>query len=156
MKNLKFFISYSHKDEKFKDELLSHLSGLKSKGVLEEWHDGKIIPGQEWDKKIKEKLRRSDVVLLLVSHYFMNSDYINNTELSIINERYENEEVLIVPIIIRPCDLDSLDIKKFQALPKNAKPLESWEKINEGYLNVVKGIKKLINNFSFEEKKKWS
>jgi len=45
---VKLFYSYSHKDEALRDELETHLSGLKRQGLIEGWHDRKIAAGADW------------------------------------------------------------------------------------------------------------
>jgi len=50
--------------------------------------------------------------------------------------------------VIRPCDLPSLKISKFQALPKNAKPISTWDNEDEAFLDVVKQLKRLITGES--------
>ena len=40
------FISYSHRDEKFRAVLETHLALLKRNGVVTVWHDRKIMAGQ--------------------------------------------------------------------------------------------------------------
>ena len=71
MKPFKIFISYSHLDENYKDQLLVHLSSLKRRGIINEWHDRKLIPGQDWDGTIKQELLDSDIILLLISADFI-------------------------------------------------------------------------------------
>jgi hypothetical protein len=44
---LKVFISYSHKDETFKDELVTMLAGLQRRGVVDAWQDRRIEAGDE-------------------------------------------------------------------------------------------------------------
>jgi hypothetical protein len=46
------FISYSHKDEDWKDRLLEHLGALKPQGGIEVWDDRKIRGGDEWPAEI--------------------------------------------------------------------------------------------------------
>ena len=45
---VEIFYSYSHKDEKLRDELEKHLSMLKNEGLIAGWHDRKIGGGEEW------------------------------------------------------------------------------------------------------------
>ena len=52
----KVFISYSHKDEAFKDSLEEHLAPLKRSGTIDSWNDRKIIAGQPWEKVISTNL----------------------------------------------------------------------------------------------------
>lgn len=143
-KGKKLFISYTHKDEPFKDDLIEHLSGLKENGSISSWNDRQIMPGEEWDDAIKKNLTEADIVLFLVSSSFMASNYIKDVEIKHTLERYRNNEVIIVPIIIRPCDFSMLPISKLQALPKDAKPISTWADRDEAFLNVVNGIKQLL------------
>ena len=40
------FISYARKEEEYKNELTSHLSGLRNSGLIDDWSDFEILPGQ--------------------------------------------------------------------------------------------------------------
>ena len=46
------FISYSHKDEAYREKLEAHLAILRRSGHIEEWHDRGISPGDEWAERI--------------------------------------------------------------------------------------------------------
>ncbi len=138
------FISYAHKDEEYKDKLYNHLSGLRNSGFINDWNDRQILPGQEWDDQIKGNLEAADIIIFLVSSDFMASNYINDNEIANSMQRHANGEVLIVPVVIRPCDLPSLSISKFQALPKNAQPISTWPNEDEAFLDVVNQLKRLI------------
>ncbi len=142
---INLFISYSHKDEQYKDNLQEHLSGLKFQGIINAWDDRAILAGEKWDDEIMQNMRNADIILFLVSPSFMASGYINDVEIKYAMERHEKGEVIIVPVIIRPCDLSSLTISKFQAVPKNAKPIVEWDNMDNGYLDVVLQLKRLIN-----------
>ena len=122
-KSVKVFCSYSHKDEGFLDELKTWLVGLRRQGLIEEWHDREILAGQEWEKAIDENLHTSEIVLLLVTPTFMNSDYAYEKEMSRALERHERGEARVIPIIVRPTDWEWSPFSKLQALPKDAKPI---------------------------------
>ena len=51
MKNV--FISYSHKDEEYKNQLIAHLSGLVRNKIIHLWDDRQIKIGDSWDATIK-------------------------------------------------------------------------------------------------------
>nr|CRH04429.1 protein of unknown function [Candidatus Magnetococcus massalia] len=59
------FISYSHKDEDFKDNLEEHLTSLKRKGTLKTWHDRKITAGTKWSEEIDSNLESSNIFICL-------------------------------------------------------------------------------------------
>lgn len=144
----KIFISYSHKDEPFKDQLMVHLSSLKRRGFIQEWHDRKLKAGEEWDKKIKQELLDADIILLLISSDFIASNYCFDVEITKAMERHNQNNAIVVPIILRPCDWSDLSFGKVQALPKDAFPISKWSDIDEGYLNIIEGIKSIIKNQS--------
>ena len=144
MNPLKLFISYSHTDEKYKDLLTTHLTSLKRQGVIKEWHDRMLVAGKEWDKSIKQELLDSDIILLLISADFLASNYCYDIEITKAMERHEQGEAIVIPIIVRPCDWIGLPFSKIQGLPKDAKALSTWKDIDEGYLDIIKGIKNAI------------
>jgi hypothetical protein len=89
---LKVFISYSHLDEQYKVDLLKHLEPLRRQGLIESWHDRKIKPGEEWEKKISSSLEEANIILLLISIDFINSSYCYDIELDRALERHEAGE----------------------------------------------------------------
>lgn len=73
--SIPIFYSYSHKDEEFRNTLEAHLSVLKRQGFISEWHDRRIAPGSNWEQEINLNLQNAKIILLLVSHNFLTSDY---------------------------------------------------------------------------------
>jgi hypothetical protein len=57
------FISYSHKDEIYKDQVLTHLGGLSLMSQLEPWHDGDIGAGDDWYEEIERKRNGRSLIL---------------------------------------------------------------------------------------------
>ncbi len=53
------FISYSHKDEVWKDRLETQLRVLQFEGILETWADRQIGAGDDWYRKIEEAMNRA-------------------------------------------------------------------------------------------------
>jgi len=68
---MKAFISYSHRDERFRISLETHLTLLKRNGVLDVWHDRRIGAGSDLDEQIDEHLEAAQLVLALVSPDFI-------------------------------------------------------------------------------------
>ncbi len=140
-----FFISYSFKDDHFKNELKSHFKGLINNGTIKAWDGKGILPGQDWDQEIKNKLKEADVILFLLSSDFMNSDYIKDVEIKNAIERHKRGEVRIVPVIIRPCDFASSLFSKFLAVPTDKLAISLWPNADEAYLDVVNHIKRMLD-----------
>lgn len=140
------FISYAHKDEKLLDQLKPHLSKLKRQGLIQTWDDRAIIGGQEWAGEIAQNLERADVILLLISADFINSDYCWGIELERAVERHENGTARVVPIILRPTDWSDTPFSKFQAFPKNGEPVTSWNNRDEAFVDIAKGLRRVVED----------
>lgn len=126
---LKIFISYSHKDESFKDELITMLAGLQNRGIVDAWQDRRIEPGDEWNKSIQNAMDECDLALLLVSADYIASRFIQKEEQPKLLERRKEMQLRVIPIIVRPCKWDSEPIlKDLQALPKDGKAIITFDK----------------------------
>ncbi len=145
---LEVFFSYSHKDETLCDELNTHLAALKRQGAIKNWTDRRITAGDEWRDEIERHLDSADLILLLISANFLNSDFCYEIEMSRALLRHESGDARIIPVIVRPVDLQGLPIGKIQALPKDGKPVTSWPNRDDAWLNVAQGIRKTIEEMA--------
>lgn len=123
---LTLFISYAHSDEKLKIALVKHLEPLRRMKLIDTWHDGMLKAGDEWEQEISENLEMADIILLLVSIDFINSEYCYDIELEQALERHANGEAVVIPIILRSCMWQHTPFAKLQALPKEAKAVALW------------------------------
>lgn len=143
---IKVFISYAHEDEEYKDKLIKHLIGLKRKKVIEEWHDRKILAGQHLDNEISKNLLEADIILLMISVDFLNSDYCYDEEMKKALEMNDEGMARVIPIILRKCDWMDSPFAKLNALPNDAKYIKSWDDEDEAYMNIIDGIKEVVKS----------
>lgn len=142
------FFSYSHKDEDLRDQLEVHLANLKRQGVIDTWHDRRILAGDEFDSQISNALERADVILLLISPDFIASDYCYDIEMNRALERHEMREARVIPVILRPCDWQGTPFGKLLASPKDGRPISSWPDRDEAFLDVTKAIRAVVDNLA--------
>ena len=129
--SLKVFISYSHKDEAFKNELVTMLAGLNRRGIVDTWQDRRIETGDEWYKSIQEAMNECDLALLLVSPDYIASRFIQEEEQPKLLQRREEMQLRVIPIIVRPCKWQSEPVlTDLQALPENGKAIIKFQKAN--------------------------
>ncbi len=140
---LEVFFSYAHEDDDLRRQLVEHLSTLQRQGVIADWHDRRIQAGQRWGDEIDEHLGSARIILLLISPSFMASDYCYEQEMTRALEREASGEARVVPVILRPVDLEGTRFSKLQALPRDATPITSWENRDEAFLDVARGIRRL-------------
>lgn len=142
---VRLFISYSHKDDKLRDELQTHLKLLQRERVIDAWDDRRIGAGDEWKQRIDDNLERADIILLLVSADFINSDYCYDTEMTRALERHASGEARVIPVIVRDVNWKKAPFAKLQALPTDGKPVASWSKKDSAWRNVSEGIEKVAD-----------
>jgi peptide/nickel transport system substrate-binding protein len=151
---LRVFCSYSHKDEEYLNELRAWLRSLERQGLIEWWHDREISPGWEWEEAIDKNLRTADVILLLVTPDFMNSDYVFEREIDRAIERHERGEARVVPIIVRPALWKWAPFGRLQALPKDETPITTWPNRDQAWLDVAEGIQKAVEELLVERRER--
>jgi hypothetical protein len=151
-KSIHIFCCYTHTDKEFLEALKKHLQPLLRRGLIHLWSDTDIGPGMQWETEIDAHLEMADVILLLVSADFVNSDYCYSNELRKAMDLHFAGKARVVPIILRPVHWSMTDFGKLQALPTHAIPIASasWRTQDEAYLDIVEGIRQiaeeLVNN----------
>ena len=143
---MKIFVSYSHRDEGTLERLKAHLSPLLRDRRIETWYDREIRAGSEIDGKILAKLEACEVVFLLISPDFLNSDYCMDTEMTRAMERHDEGTARVIPIIVEDCYWKSSPFKKLKALPKDGKPISNWTNENTAFLNIVEEVARVLDD----------
>ena len=143
-KPITIFYSYSHKDERYRDDLASSLALLKRQGLIREWYDRDLVAGERWEDAIYRELDSATVILLLISRDLINSDFIWGQELKRAMDRHAAGQARVIPVVIRPADWQASPLGALQALPKNAKPITLWQNRDSAWLDVAKGIRAAI------------
>lgn len=141
----RLFFSYSHRDEALRDELEVHLSQLNNEGTIETWHDRRIPAGDEFDDTISEHLERADVILLLVSPYFLASRYCYQVEMMRALERHEAGEARVIPVILHPCDWKTAPFAKLLAATRDGMPVSKYPNQQDAFLEIAQAIRAVVD-----------
>ena len=142
------FISYAHEDLAYLKELEKHLANLKRQNIIASWYDGDIDPGTEWKAQIMERLNSAQIILLLVSADFINSDFCYGIEMQQALARQDAHQARVIPIIVRPVDWKGAPFAKLHALPTGAKPVTRWPTHDDAFLDIVQGIRRAIDDLA--------
>ena len=145
---IELFYSYCHEDEEFRDRMETALALLSRDGLLNEWHDRKILPGQDLNDEIKKHMDRSDILVFLFSDGFFASD-------ACVEEwKYAKEladrgkSIIRIPIIVRVCPwLDFLGVDNVMTLPQDGIAISSHEDHDVAWSQVYQGIKAVVEDF---------
>lgn len=145
------FISYSHKDEAEKDELVSHLGVLQGGGLLEVWVDDRIGAGSDWAEDIDQAMAQARVAILLITRNFLNSKFIVETEVPHLLKRRRGEGLTVFPIIARPCAWRRVDwLARMNVRPKNGNPIwrEGGRYVDEELAAIAEEVADIIDRAS--------
>jgi internalin A len=140
-KPLKLFLSYSHKDEKHVVELRKSLRHMHRSGLIRLWYDRELPTGEKWEPRILQELNDADLIVCQLSRDFLNSDFCTLVELATAIKRKERGETELIAYILHDCVWkDVMELKQFQLLPREAKPIDDWRNKHRYWREIAEGI----------------
>ncbi|HAC62087.1 MAG TPA: hypothetical protein DCF68_00770 [Cyanothece sp. UBA12306] len=101
------FISSSLKDIEWVKRIQDHLAPLLKKKNLSLWSYDLIYPGENWQESIERAIKESQVIIVLISSHYLNSQ-LPEVELSLILQKYQKDPIKVFPVIISPVSLSSV------------------------------------------------
>jgi hypothetical protein len=119
----KVFISYSHKDKKWCDELLKHLKLPERELAISVWVDKRIGKGSRWREDIDHALSSAKVAVLLVTANFFESDFIAASELPPIIGAQEKDGLTILWVAVGECNYQLSRLRELQCTNDPTRPL---------------------------------
>lgn len=147
---VKLFYSYSHQDKSYRDKLETHLSTLKYNNLIDEWHDKKILAGEDWDDEIESNMNNADIILLLFSPDFIASPSCKKEIQKALGLKAQKGTIFI-PIILRVCAWQEVGgMSGIQALPESIKPVAKWDDEDAAWQSVYTGIKEQVEKIRGE------
>jgi hypothetical protein len=121
------FVSYSHKDEAWKDLVVGHLQVLK--GMFDLWDDRRIAVGDAWRAEIEAALDRAAVAVLLISKDFLLSRFIRDTEVPRLLARFG---VRVIPVFVRLCAWKAVEwLSAIEGRPRDGRALSRLGKASK-------------------------
>ena len=148
---MQIFLSYSRKDYQrwFENHrLIPFLQESLKRDKVHLWYDldkDGLRAGEEFREKIETAINDSAIAILLISHNFLNSDFIEDVELPLITKREKEGLLRIVPILVDNCDYKSVSfLGKRHILPAGQPLIDFvrdeviWEKARAKILAELK------------------
>lgn len=142
---LELFCCYAREDQEMLANLKKHLMPLQRQGQIIMWSDTDLQAGMEWEKELHRHLESADIILLLISPDFMNSDYCYSTEMKRAIERHELGSACVIPILLRSTLWRNAPFAKLQMIPTNAKPIRSWSDIDDAFHSVTEQVNWVVS-----------
>ena len=144
------FVSYAREDKKWLDRdyrfnLIPFLSeSLKRQNVVF-WFDKDLRPGDEFRNHIEAEIDHSQIALLIVSQAFLNSEFIEKYEMARIVNRAKIGQMIIVPVLVEPCDWSEYPVLADRQMVPGSMPLidftesdPKWAKVKAEILDGLK------------------
>lgn len=144
------FVSYAREDKKWLDpdyrfNLIPFLIESLRKQNVVFWFDKELRPGDEFRQHIEAEIDQAQIALLIVSQAFLNSEFIEQHEMSRIENRAKQGQMIIVPVLVEPCDWSEYPILADRQMVPGAMPLidftesdPKWAKVKSEILDGIK------------------
>jgi hypothetical protein len=142
----KVFVSYSHYDKKYLDDIQRHFKPFLKD--IDFWDDTKITPGKKWKSEIEHAIKQAKVAILLVSTDFLGSDFIATDEIPPLLEAAENEGAAILIVIVEPCLFEEFPkLNVYQAMNPPSRPVANMDHTEKEdlYVNLVRQTKRVLS-----------
>lgn len=149
------FISYSRKDERWKELIVNQLNVLELQGTFKVWTDADIGAGEDWYQQMKDALEKATVAILLVSANSLTSDFILREEVAHLMERREKDGLRIFPIIVRDCPWEKVPwLARMQLRPRNGRGLNNKKgaQLENALKEIVLEIDRVVQSASSAKK----
>lgn len=122
------FVSYSHKDEAWKDRLVAQLRVAELQDKFHAWEDRQIGAGDEWRREIQDAMEAASIAVFLISKNFFDSAFIRTVEIPRLLERRKKQGVRIMPLLVGEFDIKAVDwLSQIQTRPVGGGPLSTGD-----------------------------
>ncbi|MBS1612536.1 MAG: toll/interleukin-1 receptor domain-containing protein [Bacteroidetes bacterium] len=141
------FISYSHLDKDFLNDLKRHFAPLRNR--VNFWEDSAIKVGQKWKDEIEGALHKAEIAIFLVSADFFNSKFVTDIELPTLLNKAEKEGTTIITVILKPCYFEGFpDLNQYQAINDPKRPISSMDITTreETWVELVRQVNEIIKS----------
>ena len=122
---------------------------MKKSGWIISWYKREIRPELTWEREIDAHINTADIVLLLISAAYMDSDYAYGIEMQRALQRHNANEARVIPVILRPCDWSYAPFTSLQCLPRDGKAITLWDNQDLAWNDVTAGIRQVIEDHPF-------
>jgi hypothetical protein len=139
----KVFVSYSRKDKAWLERIRTALKPYIRNKVMDVWADDQIASGAKWRAEIEAALRSTKVALLLVTHDFLASDFIQGVELKACLDAAEREGLVILWVAVGASGYEETPLQQYQAVNDPRRPLNALSpaELDQALVEIGKQVK---------------
>jgi len=147
---IELFCCYAREDEDDLKKLFQQLRVLERANLIHIWYDRAIKPGDYWEDAIDTHLNSAQIILLIVSASFIDSDYCYDKEMPSALARHASGQARVLPVLLHPCDWKITPLGRLHTLPSDGLPISLWPNQNSALLSVTEGVKRVAHELQIE------
>lgn len=115
----RIFISYAPDDRPYVDEFTTMLAPLRKNGDWKVWHEAYLLPGDRFNDVVLRQFSEANVIVLLLTAKFFDSDDKWDIEMSRAIERHQQGNALVIGVVVSPCMWEETPFRLVQMLPRD-------------------------------------
>ncbi|SRR5258707_2604779 len=135
-------------DEELTHELALHLSVFRRLGSVQTISQRNISADEAWKNSVDQRVKEANIILLSVTPAFLASQYCSGNEFRAILERHKQGKAYAIPVLLHPSPWKNSPMGELKALPAENRAVSDWYEINEGFVEVAKGVGKAIKLYN--------
>ncbi len=136
---IEIYTAYAQADERFFDKIREQLAILSRQGWPISCHESEIIHSTAWQRN--DHLATANLILLLVSTTFLNSNFCYCKQMCSAIERHRRSNLCcVIPILLHSLDsrlLERTPFGKLDFLPTNGKAVSTWKDSRKAYKDII-------------------
>jgi photosystem II stability/assembly factor-like uncharacterized protein len=157
------FVGYAHEDKRWFDQeyrfnLIPFLKESLRRDNTEFWYDKELMGGDEYKRLIESEIDKAQIALLMVSQHFLNSEFIETFELPRIAARAERKELVVIPVLVEPCNWHDFPFLADRQMVPGSSPLihhtESEPKWADVRFEILDGLRRQVKRTRLEMQEK--
>jgi len=138
---VRVFVSYAREDKKWLDpdyrfQIIPFLRDSLLVHGAYFWFDKKLVGGDEFRVLIEAEIDKASIALLLVSQSFLNSEFIRTHEMPRILQRAGEHRLVVVPVLVEPCDWIEYPFLADRQMVPSAEPLINHTESERAWAHV--------------------
>ena len=139
-------VFYTQEDKKLFQAFEKHAYALRNSSRVRGLIGIEIDTEIETKREIFAQDQLADIIVLLISSDFLHLSLLDERLLLVdeISQRNNLNLLRIIPVILKPVNIENTFFSKYSALPKDQKPVTRWQNRDEAFVDVVRGISEVV------------
>lgn len=148
---LEIYTAYAQADERYFNNIKVQLDILRRQKWHISCHESEIFHSTAWQRN--NHLATANLILLLVSTAFLNSDFCYCEQMCLAVERHRTDNLCyVIPILLHPLHpllLKGTPFGKLDFLPTNGKAISTWTNPRKAYNNITGYLLERLQSMTF-------